>query len=76
MELIFGEEGKPIYAILLVFPKLCLDLNGNMVRFDLTAVEKLCQELTLLISSLQKLFREARRVRQTSLYKINQSLSR
>jgi hypothetical protein len=71
MELIFGEEGEPIYAILLVFPKLCLDLNGNMVRFDLTAVEKLCQELTLLTSSLQKLFRETRRVRQTSLYKIN-----
>jgi hypothetical protein len=67
MELIFGEEGEPIYAILLVFPKLCLDLNGNMVRFDLTAVEKLCQELALLISSLQKLFREARRVRQTGL---------
>jgi hypothetical protein len=52
MELIFGQEGEPIYAILLVFPKLCLDLNGNMIRFDLSAVEKLCQELTLLNSSL------------------------
>lgn len=67
MELIFGEEGEPIYAILLVFPKLCLDLNGNMVCFDLTAVKKLCQELALIFSSLQEFFREARRVRQTSL---------
>ena len=74
MKLIFGEESEPIYAILLVFPKLCLDLNGNMVRFDLGAVEKLRQELTLLFSSLQKLFREARRVRQTSLHGINQSI--
>jgi hypothetical protein len=63
MELIFSQEGEPIYAILLVFPKLCFDLNGNMIRFDLSTVEKLCQELTLFISSLQKLFREARRVR-------------
>jgi hypothetical protein len=67
MELIFGKEGEPIYAILLVFPKLCLDLNGNLVRFDLAAVEKLGQELALLLSPFQKFFREARRVRQTSL---------
>jgi hypothetical protein len=42
-----------------------------MVRFNLAAVEKLCQELTLLMSSLQKLFREARRIWQTSLRGIN-----
>jgi hypothetical protein len=74
MKLVLGQECEPIHAILLVLPKLCIDLDRNMVRVDLAAVEKLCQELTLFMSSLQKLFREARRIWQTSLHKINQGL--
>ena len=70
MKLVFGQECQPIHAILLVFPKLCLDLDRNMVRFYLTAVEKLCQELTLVISPFQKLFRETNGIWKTSLCRV------
>jgi hypothetical protein len=70
MELVFGEECEPVNAILLVLPQLSLDFHGDVVRLDLTAVQKLCQELSLFLSSPQEFFRETRRIWQTSLNRL------
>jgi hypothetical protein len=75
MKLVFGEECEPIDAVLLVFSQFSLDFHGDVVCLDLTAVQELCQELPLFLSSLQEIFREARRVWQTSLKRIEQHSS-
>jgi hypothetical protein len=73
VELVFGEESEPTNAILLVFPQLSLDVYGNVIRLNLTAVQKLCQELSFVLSSLQQFFREAWRIWQAGLNENNQS---
>ena len=67
MQLILGQEGEPVDAILLILPQFGVDLHRQLVLLDLRTVEKLTEELSFALSSLQQVVREPRRVRQPNL---------
>jgi hypothetical protein len=67
MQLVFGKKSQPIYAILLVFSKLCVDCYWDIVLLDFAPIKQLLEEVTLHFSSLQQVFRKTWRVWQASL---------
>ena len=69
MQLVFGQEGKPINAFLLVFSQLGIYLHWDDVLFHLRSVEQLAEKFTFGITAFQEVFREPRRIRETDLWR-------
>lgn len=67
MELVLGEEREPADAIALVLAELDADRDRNLVLLDLGTIEKLRQELALVVALREQVGREAGRVGQASL---------
>lgn len=67
MQLIFGQERQPVDTFLLVLAEIGLDWYRDIVFGDLTAVEKLRQELSFDVTFSEEIIRETWRVWQTSL---------
>ena len=69
MQLVLGQEGKPVDAFLLILAKLGLDRDGNVVLLHLASIKKLCQELALLVTALEQVFWEVGWIGKARLYK-------
>ena len=67
MELVLGEERKPVDALLLIVPELGFDRNRDRVRFNLAPVEQLIEKLALAGPLCEQFVREAWRVGDASL---------
>lgn len=67
MQLVLCQECEPADTILLILSELGLDLDGNRVRFDLGAIEKLVEELTFTGSLGEHVFGETWGVRDAGL---------
>ena len=67
VQLVFGQEGKPVDTFLLVLPELCVDLDGDLVRLDFAAIEQLREELAFFFTLPKKILREVWWVWETGL---------
>lgn len=67
MQLKLRQESEPVDPILLVFPKLSLDLHGHLVLLDLAPIKELRQEGALLVPPVQQLFGEVGRIGEAGL---------
>lgn len=55
MQLVLGKESQPVDAILLIFTKLCVDLDWDDILFYFTSVQKLSQEFSFGFTTLQEI---------------------
>ena len=76
MELILGKECEPVDTLLLVLAKLRLDSDWDFVLLHLVAVQELHQELALLVTALEQILGEVRRIRKASLQRTSTDRNR
>jgi hypothetical protein len=53
VQLVLVEKREPVDAFLLVFAQLGFNLHRNLMGVQLTAIEQLCEELSLVVTMLQ-----------------------
>lgn len=63
VQLVFRQESQPINTILLVFTQFCIDFDRYSILLDLRTVKQLTEELSLCLTTFEKVFGKARRVR-------------
>jgi hypothetical protein len=67
MKLVLVEESEPIDSRLLIGSQRCLDWNTDLELWDFLRIEKLFEELALLIFVLEEFLRERGWVRDSAL---------
>jgi hypothetical protein len=67
VQLVLGQEGKPIDTVLLIFSEIGIYLHWDDVLFDLRSVEQLAEKFALCITALKEVLRKSRWIRETNL---------
>jgi hypothetical protein len=67
MQVVFGKEGQPVNAILLVLAEFRLNRYRNSIWFNFRSVKQLHQELTFSFPTLEQVVWEAGRIWKAGL---------
>ena len=73
VQLILGQEGKPIDTFLLILSQIGIYLHWDGVLFNLRSVEQLAEKFALSITAFEKFLRKPRWIRETNLQRGFQS---